>query len=79
VKWSLIHRWTAALLGCAISTCGEGGTRTGAIDRQAAHGIPSFAQPAGRRPRRVRQPSRSLSQIDDGRAVGAPQKVDHQR
>ena len=31
------------------------------------------------RPRRVRQPSRSLSQIDDGRAVGAPQKFDHLR
>ena len=27
----------------------------------------------------MRQPSRSLSQIDDGRAVGAPQKFDHQR
>jgi len=27
----------------------------------------------------VRLPSRSLSQIDDGRAVGAPQKFDHQR
>jgi hypothetical protein len=29
--------------------------------------------------RRVRQPSRSLSQIDDGRAVGALQMFDHQR
>ena len=48
-------------------------------DPFADHGIPSFAQPGERRPRRVRQPSRSLSQIEDGRAVGAPQKFDHHR
>src|ERR1700733_3088991 len=38
-----------------------------------------IAQPGERRPRRVRQPSRCLSQIDDCRPVGAPQNFDHQR
>jgi hypothetical protein len=43
------------------------------------HGIPSLAQSGQRRPHRVRQPSRSLAQIDYGRAVGSPHEVDHQR
>ena len=41
--------------------------------------LPSLSQPGERRPRRVWQPSRSLGQVDDARAVGAPQKFDHQR
>ena len=45
----------------------------------ADHRIPSFAQPGERRSRGVPQPSRSVSQIDDGRAVGAPQMFDHKR
>jgi len=53
--------------------------RTSSADPFADHGIPSFAQPSERRPRRVREPSRSLGQIDDRRAVGALQMFDHQR
>ena len=44
-------------------------------DPFADHGIPAFAQPSERRPRRVRQPSRCLRQINNGRAVGALQTV----
>ena len=51
--------------------------RISCADPFADDGISSFAQSGERRPRRVRQPSRCLGQIDDGRAVGPPQQVDH--
>ena len=71
-------------LGCGVisaisSSVRDPVDRVSCADPFADHGIPSFAQSGERRPRRVRQPSRSLGQIDDGRAVGSPQQVDHQR
>ena len=71
-------------LGCAVVSAISSGVRdpvdrVSCADPFADHGIPSFAQSGERGPRRVRQPSRSLGQIDDARAVGSPQQVDHQR
>ena len=69
--------------GHTISATGRGARdpvdRLPSDDALAGHGISPLAQPGNRCPRRVRKPSRRLGQIDDGRAVGSPQQVDHQR
>ena len=62
-------------LGCDVISAISSGVRdpvdrVSCVDPFADHGIPSFAQSGERGPRRVRQPSRSLGQIDDARAVG---------
>jgi hypothetical protein len=71
-------------LGCDVisaisSSVRDPVDRVSCADPLADHGIPSFAQSGERRPRCVRQPSCSLGQMDDARAVGSPQQVDHQR
>ena len=52
---------------------------TSSADPFAGHGISALAQPGERRPRGVRQPSRSPGQIDDGRAIRPPQQDNHPR